>query len=137
MREDPEAIQKALGASILRQRLARGWSQEALAERIDVSMSYVGLLERGERVPALPTLLALAQVFDTSVDALLGGTEADAWLNEATEMLKGVPASSRLTVMAMLRGVLANAAPSSPVYRKSRQTAVAIHEHRPAARKKS
>jgi transcriptional regulator with XRE-family HTH domain len=106
MPEDEEALQAALGASIRLHRLARGWSQEALAEHLDLSMAYVGMLERGERMPAVPVLVSLARVFGTSLDALVGSTEDEGWLSEATQMLRSVPPSTRRVVLAMLRGVV-------------------------------
>jgi hypothetical protein len=84
-----------------------------------------------------PTLLALARIFETSLDALLGVHDADAWLAEATELLKGVLPASRATVLAMLRGVLASVqVPPSPVYKKrTRTTSAALSEpHAPRKR---
>lgn len=116
----PESMQIVLGAAIQRHRRARGWSQEALAERLDVTTAYVSLLERGERTPAMPMLVALAKVFGTSIDALFGWSAEDEWMQEAQELLKSVPSAARPAVTAMLRGVVAHTEPSSAVVSKKR-----------------
>ncbi len=43
------------------QRLAKKLSQEALAEKAGISVSYVSMLERGQRSPPLDTLESLAK----------------------------------------------------------------------------
>ena len=62
-----------LGRRIRKQRIQRGWTQEALAERVNVSTSFVGHVERGTRKASLETLVALANVLDVSLDYLLSG----------------------------------------------------------------
>ena len=56
----------ALGHHLRRLRLARGWTQEAFAERSDVSVDTVRRLERGA-VPNIDTLVKLCTGFDLSV----------------------------------------------------------------------
>ena len=63
-----------LGRRIRKQRTQRGWTQEALAERINVSTSFVGHVERGTRKASLETLVAMANVLDVSLDYLLSGS---------------------------------------------------------------
>ena len=53
-------------------RKARGWSQEDLAERVQVSRQAVSKWETGDAMPDLPKLLALADALDISLDALCG-----------------------------------------------------------------
>ncbi len=48
-------------------------SQEALAKKARVSVSYVSMLERGERTPPLDTLEALARALGVSPLHLLEG----------------------------------------------------------------
>ena len=60
-----------LGHRIRKQRTARGWTQEQLAEKINVSTSFIGHVERGSRRASLETLVALANTLGTSVDYLL------------------------------------------------------------------
>jgi transcriptional regulator with XRE-family HTH domain len=55
------------GALIRSARTARRYTQEALAERTDLSVSYIGFIERGENVPTLTIVLNLAEALE--VDA--------------------------------------------------------------------
>jgi transcriptional regulator with XRE-family HTH domain len=63
-----------LGRRIRKQRTQRGWTQETLAERVNVSTSFVGHVERGTRKASLETLVAIANVLDVSLDYLLAGS---------------------------------------------------------------
>ena len=58
---------EVFGAVIRRLRSERGLTQEVLAERTDLSVSYIGFIERGENVPTLTIVLNLAEAL--SVDA--------------------------------------------------------------------
>jgi len=52
-------------------RVARGVSQEALAELAAVHRNYVGKLERGQQSPSLDTICRLAQALKVKPAALL------------------------------------------------------------------
>ena len=59
-------------AEILREeRLASGYSQEALAHAAGVHRTYVGLIERGLRNPTLEVSQALAGALDTDLSRLI------------------------------------------------------------------
>ena len=49
------------GDTVRRLRKQAGLSQEALAERANLSADFVGFIERGENVPTLTTILQLAR----------------------------------------------------------------------------
>lgn len=57
---------------LARERKARGWSQEVLAARVQVSRQAVSKWETGDAMPDLPKLLALADALEISLDALCG-----------------------------------------------------------------
>jgi XRE family transcriptional regulator, regulator of sulfur utilization len=63
------------GQVIRRSRDARGWSQEALAEKADLNRSYVGEIERGQVIPSLHTMEKLATALGVSVSELLATCE--------------------------------------------------------------
>lgn len=60
-----------LGNRIREERIRIGFTQEQLAEYIDVSTTYIGLIERGERSVTLEKLALLADCFKVPIDSLL------------------------------------------------------------------
>lgn len=48
------------------------WSQLELAERLNISKSSVNMYERGEREPNSEMLIKIADLFDVSIDFLIG-----------------------------------------------------------------
>jgi len=62
---------RLLGARLKKERLKNEWTQEKLAEKIDVSHAYIGQIERGERALTLDTLVRLANRLGITVDDLL------------------------------------------------------------------
>jgi len=64
MKEDGrkgEVLRNLVGLNIKRFRLNTGLSQEELAERADISVPYMGALERGEKWPSPGTFAGLAE----------------------------------------------------------------------------
>jgi transcriptional regulator with XRE-family HTH domain len=64
-----------LGDNVKRRRQSRGWSQAELAKMLDLGASQVSMIERGERMPSVEVLVALARTFETSIDDLLVVTQ--------------------------------------------------------------
>lgn len=58
---------EVFGSLIRKLRTERGLTQELLAERTELSVSYIGFIERGENVPTLTIVLNLADAL--GVDA--------------------------------------------------------------------
>ena len=56
-----EVLRNLVSLNIRRFRLNAGFSQEELAERANISVPYMGALERGEKWPSPETLTGLAQ----------------------------------------------------------------------------
>ena len=53
-------------------RTKKGLSQEELAEKIFVTRQAVSRWETGETIPSIDTLKLLSQLFDVSINTLLG-----------------------------------------------------------------
>lgn len=62
---------KSIGKNIRKYRNQKKLRQEQLAELTDLSTNYIGMVERGEKVPSLETFLKLANVLEVSADLLL------------------------------------------------------------------
>ncbi len=60
-------LERKLGRRIRELRRARGLTQAALAERLDISENYLGSLERGDRSPSLQLVETIADAFGVPV----------------------------------------------------------------------
>lgn len=56
--------------NIRAERLARGWTQQQLAERVGIARQSIIAIEKGRFDPTLETALRLAAAFERSVDEL-------------------------------------------------------------------
>jgi ribosome-binding protein aMBF1 (putative translation factor) len=73
-----------LGSIILRLRRRKRWTRYDLARRAGISENYVRLMEQGLNVPTLQTIVALADVLDTTPAEMV---------REATEEMTPPPPS--------------------------------------------
>ena len=72
-----DSLYTSIGRRIRRLRKRRRWTQVELAERADISTSFLGHIERGSRKLSVETLNRIALALNCSADALLGtGLEA-------------------------------------------------------------
>ncbi|MGQ0507250.1 MAG: helix-turn-helix domain-containing protein [Myxococcaceae bacterium] len=81
-------IGKRIGQRIreLRTQRPERWTQEDLAERAKISVSFLSMIERGERVAHVETFAALAEALGVSLAELFSGTESEP--NETAELLR-------------------------------------------------
>ena len=74
-------------------RLARKLRQEDLAEKTDLTTNYIGMVERGEKIPSLETFIKIVNALGVSSDMVLtdvletGYTVKNSMLNEKLEKL--------------------------------------------------
>lgn len=105
--DERAALCARVGAAVRERRRLRGLSQEALAEKSELSTHFIGLIERGQELPSLTTLLHLARVLDSDIEDLIRETPAanEPWEREALAALRKVPAPLRIAVLAMVRAL--------------------------------
>ena len=60
-----------VGFAIREFRQQAGLSQDGLADRMDVSTSYISMLESGKRYPSIEMLVRIALALDTRPGAML------------------------------------------------------------------
>jgi ribosome-binding protein aMBF1 (putative translation factor) len=65
------ALADKFAVNLKSERLRRKLSQEALAAKAGLSVSYISMLERGQRTPPLDTLESLAKALAVSPTSLL------------------------------------------------------------------
>ncbi len=62
-----------LGTHIRKLRKEKKYTLEQLAEKLDVSTTFIGQIERAKGIPSLETLVKIANVLEVSTDSLLFG----------------------------------------------------------------
>lgn len=84
-----------IGKNIRAQRTRKGLNQKQLAELVHVSPQHVSHIETGRTALSLPTLVDIANVLDTDVNALLGNNLTSQRMNVLRdEILKALDACS-------------------------------------------
>ncbi len=61
-----------IGGTITELRKSKGWSQNQLANQVNVSREIVGRYERNDAVPSIEVAKRLADAFEVSLDQLVG-----------------------------------------------------------------
>ena len=105
-------------------RTVHGFSQEKLAEHISVSRQAISKWENGEAMPDIENMIALAKLYNVSLDELVGLAKSNAECIQSnadpdqkdlkpkskyTKMLRSIPYPVVITVVFLLLGVLADA----------------------------
>lgn len=62
---------RLVGRNVRRMRSARGWSQEQLAEKSELSQQFISRIEAGIQNPTLKSLGRLADALDVAAASLL------------------------------------------------------------------
>ena len=73
----------SMGMRIRQLRKAKGWSQDVLAGKCGISMSFLGHIERGSRIMSMETFVNICDALDAGADELLWGVvvPSDSMLN--------------------------------------------------------
>jgi transcriptional regulator with XRE-family HTH domain len=60
-----------VGKRIREARIQRSWKQDKLAEKTGLSAAYIGMIERGEKIPKLETFIRIINTLEISADIVL------------------------------------------------------------------
>ena len=99
---------KQLGKRIREERLRLNLTQAQLAESIDISDTYMGAIERGERSLTLDTLVRLVNRLGVTVDYLLSDSVSDSDINiieQFKQIIDGQPLERKQMAIGVLRTV--------------------------------
>ena len=72
-RQSPPEQSRSLGEALKARRTAASYTQEYVAETLGVSRQAVSKWENGTSEPSTANLMALARMYQVTVDELLGG----------------------------------------------------------------
>ena len=76
----------SMGRRIRFFREERKWSQEVFSEKLGLSLTYIGMIERGEKIPKLETFIKITNTLGVSADQLLAGVLTTGYSIKSTEM---------------------------------------------------
>jgi len=82
-----------IGKNIRKYRLMKKLRQEDLAEKAGLTANYIGMVERGEKIPSLETFIKILNTLGVSADMVLsdvldnGYTVKNSMINEKLEKL--------------------------------------------------
>jgi transcriptional regulator with XRE-family HTH domain len=76
-RQSKDRLDRVIGQNIRKERELHNMSREELAEQLDLTVSHMGLIERGERGATAVTLEKLQRVFGVKIDTLFAEPEKE------------------------------------------------------------
>lgn len=85
----------AIGKRIQSRRKQMGYTQEQLAELMDVSIQMISNLERGMKAIRIDNLIPLCRILQISADYILTGKETDNDFQRLTAHIAQLPDSKR------------------------------------------
>lgn len=86
---------RGIGRRIQNRRKQKGYTQEQLAEMMNVSIQMVSNLERGNKAIRIDNLINLSQILDISTDYILTGKETTDDIQALTARITQLPDRER------------------------------------------
>ena len=77
---------KSIGKRIRECRKKKGWNRETFAEKIGLSTTFTGMLERGEKTPGFETFITILNVLEVSADLILSDVTNVGYTVKSTEL---------------------------------------------------
>ena len=79
-----------IGSKITELRKKKNWSQEELAKKVNTSRVMIGNYERNTNMPSIDILLKIANVFDVSIDYLVGEGQVSAYNKDVLKRIDDI-----------------------------------------------
>lgn len=73
MKENKENTLKVIGQNIKRIRLLKGLTQEQLAEKLDKSINFISIIERGESGISISTIIDICNALEINSEDIFKG----------------------------------------------------------------
>ena len=96
---------QTMGDRIREIRKKQGLTQDGLAERLEVSVEFVGQIERGLKLPSMPVFIKLIEVLNVSADYLLRDSVSTGRLlgdNAIGRKIEKLPPKQRIALEALI-----------------------------------
>lgn len=100
-----------LGSRIREARLAKGFTQEVLAEIAEIGVMYYGEVERGVKMPSMKTFIKIINALDVSADYILRNEVSSGKpfvLNDITKKLEKLSPQQRKVASDILDAYIKN-----------------------------
>ncbi len=91
----------SIGKRIRQYREAKYMRQDDLAEKTNLSVTYIGMIERGERLPRLDKFIEIANALEVSADLLLADVLTTGYKvksSKLTEQIEKLSEEDRLRI---------------------------------------
>lgn len=89
---------KEIGKRIQSRRKQLGFTQEHLADEMNVSVQMVSNLERGNKSIRIDNLIRLCQILDVSTDYILTGKENNSDISALTQQIAALPEKEKAMI---------------------------------------
>ena len=102
---------ESIGKNIRKYRIEKKMRQEDLAEKTDLSTTYIGMVERGEKIPSLETFLSILNVLCISADLVLYeelNTGYEIKISLLNEKLEALSAKDKTLVYNVVDAIIAH-----------------------------
>jgi transcriptional regulator with XRE-family HTH domain len=106
-------LRKAFGARVKQLRKQRHWTQKELARRVDIRFQLLNKYEGEQHIPAVETLIRLADALEVTVDYLLTANPvedsplANSRLFQRFKTLEGLDRADQEAVITVIDAVIA------------------------------
>lgn len=94
-----------LGDTIRKERLRQGMTQEQLAEKADISLNFMSLIENGKNM-SVQTLVSIAKALDVNIDSLVYSelhTESDKIAEQILLSLSTMTDDEKLFILSIIK----------------------------------
>lgn len=107
MTEEERRLAKIIGVAISNRRRLSGFTQDEVAERLNLGKQAISRIERGTVIPTVARLIRFAEVFSCPVDALLveSSNRSDDQGKLLSEMISTLSEAERGAVVEIVRKI--------------------------------
>ena len=98
-----------IGKNIRKYRLEKKMRQDILAEKAGLSVNYIGMVERGEKMPSLKTFICIVNALGVSADMVLCDVVDNGFMVRntiLTEKMDKLPAEKRNRIYDVIETLL-------------------------------